>query len=276
MPIINCSSCGVRIRFPERREGTRGRCPACNESVLLQHSAQPELPSPVVGSSGQQDASLRTFTGKEEISWRGALYSMLLKNLVATTYAPMRTGIEDERFERRERLMFWEYLGYANSHALDAMQKAIYRDFGETDEAWELHIEYRVCFALWLSKWFGVKDDSLKELLYDYWTPDYGDDYEAYWDVEDDQLDRIWEDGTVVDLANYIKDGLDKVDYNVDRYLVFRVNQITEIADKLKFMQNAVAWFSPLARQALAVPFSNHSIATIKEMVFAISEEEDI
>ena len=94
--------------------------------------------------------------------------------------------IDDVRFEEHDRKAIVEIIGYTMSYSTNRLRDDIEATHGWSDNEWELNINYQVFLGQAFDQVFRIKEneeESFVDLLQDYYSPEYNDDYENFWSI---------------------------------------------------------------------------------------------
>jgi len=148
--------------------------------------------------------------------------------------------------ESKEGQKLFELIAYASACVLRRLRDDIEEMHGWTNESYELHIGYQVCFGAALDQTFGLSSQGQEffpALVGAYYLPEYGHDYDDFWGIADEDAhkrvhDPIGELGQTASESRLCKPS-DAEPYTIDRYYAFRIGRIYRVVDPMKVLENA-------------------------------------
>jgi len=229
------------------------------------------------------------FRDKQEILLRSFwfAYKVYIAALENFSLTAISFWITDTGFREHDQRLFAEILGYTFSFALSRLSDDIQDAHGVTNESNILILDYQVCIGVALCRASGLGEERGSEsidLLQDYYSPDYDEGYDAFW--ETDQIAKLMkcDRGHIPDLDEFFQI-MDKVEevltrsdeeteeererrytktYNIDRYYAYRLSKCFNVVDRDKAIESVKGLYSHLALSFYSDAFFNLDTDTMK------------
>lgn len=184
---------------------------------------------------------------------RALWFASKVSDRIVLRFTPesMVFALGDDSFVEEDRERLWEAVGYTVSFALNRLRDDIEETEGWTDETHDLHISYVVFIAKAFDDVFGLArrgESFFLERFRDYYAPSYDEEYERFWGIEEESLDEPMS-MTVEELVQEATSPrrADDQEYNVDRYYVYRLSKLVNVADRTKVLSNVRRRYADVA-----------------------------
>ena len=142
----------------------------------------------------------------------------------------------DDRYYEQDQKLFYEVLGYTMSAVLDRILEEIKVSHGWDDEAFDLNAGYWVMLGTALDQVAGFKNEEEKmfvDLLREYYSPDYGDDYYDYWAIGLETNDGFTDKA----LAEFFGEPVAEDELSVERVHAYRLSKLVKVEDPQKVVR---------------------------------------
>jgi len=142
------------------------------------------------------------------------------------------------QFKELEHEPFIEMLGYSMSFVMSKIYAEIRESYGWSDKEVSLALIYHASLGRSLDEIFGYmgEDGIFVNLLDLYSSPDYDEDYEEFWGIDNTDDEKLAEDDKKID-----------DDFNTDKLYVYRLGKIVNFVNRGKVLEKALDTYRNIA-----------------------------
>ena len=159
----------------------------------------------------------------------------------------------DPRFQEQDRREHYELIAYTMSFVVRRLRDDIAHRHGWDERAEDLHHDYMMFLYVACGYACGLSDgdETFLGLFVEYYQPVYAHDYMDFWGIPRQRNDRPQPHDEL---------------FNVDRFLVFRLNAITPVTDRERCLQHHTRLYREVGSRHYET-FSRYSMrAIMREM----------
>ena len=169
-------------------------------------------------------------------------------------FSPTMSNVR--QFKELEREPFIEMLGYSMSFVMSNIYAEIRESYGWSDKEVSLALIYHASLGRSLDEIFGYKGEEgiFINLLDLYSSPDYDENYEEFWGIDNTDDEKLAED-----------DKKFNDDFNSDKLYVYRLGKIVNFVNRDKVLENALNTYRNIALSCYDDAFFNLHINKLKQ-----------